>query len=408
MATGIEKNYLNLTCDVCNSNDIIETVQGYVCRACGIELTVERLQYDRPYTQDLVQYEKGLGKTQIGNRKERLRLPNSRSLERLSWHNTTMGNEESVILRAQKEISRIFEILDLPRNKKALVIDRFSHVRSHLKPRSRIRNPEKLSAILVYMSLRVQNIAISRSELIDNSELTNGEFNRFFMQVRAYLPEYSGRDRITSVSQKLMEITEHFGLGMPFYFLSKKILHRLWNAVNNTTDSVIAGLCASITALIKYKGVINVSSVCKLLEIKMSAVQFQVQVRVFKAFKIEGFTTLVRSSELLTKFMRRLGLIEGEGSDDNEAVEVESLPEVVQIELGNAPQIFNPLNEHYIFEFLDEFGASVCAYLEVLNHENGLEFKTVETKENEALGVVCNLTLGHYFPIKGPPSVVCT
>ncbi len=192
---------LSLSCDLCNSNDIIETIQGYVCRACGVEFTMLKLQYDRPYTRDLVQYEKGLGKTQIGNKKERLCLPNSRSLERLSLHNASMGNEESVTMRAQREISRIFEVLDLPRNKKALVIDRFSHVRSHLKPRSRLRNPEKLSAILVYMSLRVQNIAISRSELIDNSELTNGEFNRFFMQVRAYLPEYSGRDRITSVSQ---------------------------------------------------------------------------------------------------------------------------------------------------------------------------------------------------------------
>ncbi len=238
MATGkglISMNYLNLTCDLCNSNDIVETIQGYVCKACGVELTIQKLQYDRPYTEDVVQYASGLGKTQIGTKRERLRSPVSRSLKRLSWHNSKMGNEEVVIFRAEREISRIFEVLDLPRKVKRLVVDKFSKVRAHLQPRTRLRNPEKLSAILVYMVLKIENIAILRSELVENSELTSEEFNRFFMQVRPFLPEYSVRDRIVSVSQKLLEITEHFGLEMPFYFLAKKVLHRLWEAIKNTT-----------------------------------------------------------------------------------------------------------------------------------------------------------------------------
>ena len=83
---SIGVDYLNPTCDLCNSKNIVETIQGYVCRACGVELTIQKLQYDRPYTEDVVQYARGLGKTQIGNKRERLTSQNSRSLKRLNQH----------------------------------------------------------------------------------------------------------------------------------------------------------------------------------------------------------------------------------------------------------------------------------------------------------------------------------
>ena len=91
MATGkgsIGMNYLNPTCDLYDSNDIVETIQGYVCRVCGVELTTQKLQYDRPYTEDGAQYASGLGKTQIRTKRERRTSPDSCSLKRLRWHNS--------------------------------------------------------------------------------------------------------------------------------------------------------------------------------------------------------------------------------------------------------------------------------------------------------------------------------
>ncbi|KKK98276.1 hypothetical protein LCGC14_2644390, partial [marine sediment metagenome] len=85
---SIGMNYLNLTCDLCDSNDIVETIQGYVCRTCSVELTIQKLRYDRPYSEDVVLYARGLGKTQIGNKKEKVTSPDSCSLKRLSWHNS--------------------------------------------------------------------------------------------------------------------------------------------------------------------------------------------------------------------------------------------------------------------------------------------------------------------------------
>ena len=62
----------SLECDICGSSDIIENPEGYVCRDCAVVLEIQKLQYDRPYNEDLIQYAKGVGKTQIGTRRERI------------------------------------------------------------------------------------------------------------------------------------------------------------------------------------------------------------------------------------------------------------------------------------------------------------------------------------------------
>ncbi|KKK48337.1 hypothetical protein LCGC14_3146120, partial [marine sediment metagenome] len=151
-----------------------------------------------------------------------------------------------------------------------------------------------------------------------------------------------------------------------------------------------------------YKGVINVSSICELLSIKMSTIQFQVKTRIFDKFNITGFKSLVRSSDLLEKFMKKIGLIGGGGPEVSGTPQKEPVSDIKQVQLGNAPQIFNPLNDHYVFEFLDELGTVVYAYLEVHNLKNR---RKSDIKIRKNVGVGCNLTLGSYYPSKGPPKL---
>ena len=63
--------YTQLRCDICNSTDIIETHEGYVCRECAVVLKVQKLQYDRPYNKDVLHHARGLGRTKIGTSRER-------------------------------------------------------------------------------------------------------------------------------------------------------------------------------------------------------------------------------------------------------------------------------------------------------------------------------------------------
>lgn len=141
------------------------------------------------------------------------------------------------------------------------------------------------------------------------TELTRKEFNDFFMQIRVYYPEYVERDRKNYISLRIFEISEYFELGMPFYHLSKKILHKLWEVVKGTTDDVLAGLVCSISGLCAFNGKISVNTICKRLGICMSIIQVQVKRKLLNHFKVDGFVSLEKSSDLLEGVLERLGLL---------------------------------------------------------------------------------------------------
>ncbi len=60
----------DLSCDICSSENIKDTSEGYVCGDCGVVLEIQKLQYHHPYDDNIVQYAP-LGKTQIGTIRER-------------------------------------------------------------------------------------------------------------------------------------------------------------------------------------------------------------------------------------------------------------------------------------------------------------------------------------------------
>jgi len=222
--TSITLDHTNLECDLCGSDDIVETVEGYVCKACGIVQTLQKLQYDQPYKVDVLQYARRLGNTQIGNKRERLISPHSRVLKRLSKYNKVIDNEKIVYAKAHREISRVLGSLDLGEynSLKEMVLVNFKEIRAKLRSGSKYRNVEKLVAIILYFRFKIDNISITLADIFNKTELTKKEFNDFFMQVRDYFPNYLVRDRQKYISQKLLEITNHFGLEMPFYFLGKR------------------------------------------------------------------------------------------------------------------------------------------------------------------------------------------
>ena len=67
----------SLVCDLCGSQDIIETREGYVCRACGVVLELKKLEYYKPYNAETLQNAKISTPTQIGTRRERMQYPNN-------------------------------------------------------------------------------------------------------------------------------------------------------------------------------------------------------------------------------------------------------------------------------------------------------------------------------------------
>ncbi|MFW9821606.1 MAG: hypothetical protein ACFFE4_01640 [Candidatus Thorarchaeota archaeon] len=390
-------DHSSLTCDLCGSPHIIETTSGYVCGDCAVELKVKKLQYDRPYDDHTVQYARGLGKTQIGNKRERATSPNFIKLRRLNKETLQETNVEAIKRKAQMETSRILEYLGLGKTFEKYILEKFDAVRPQIQPGSKFRNTKRLVAVLTYLSLKVENVIVDKAQLLSVACIEEKEFNAFLTQAARHLPEYTKRNRQEYISKKLFEVTQHFGLDMAFYFLSRKILYKLWESIKNTTDAVVTGLCTSITALCNYRDEVRINSICELLNIKMSTIQFQVKRRIFERFNIPGFSSLVRSAELIKGFIKKIGLIV---EDDTELKVVREEEGIVEVELGNARHIFNPANEYYLFSTLDEHDTIIVAYLEVHKTPTGEKF-TKRSQQN--LVSWLDLTIGEYSIGKGPP-----
>jgi len=405
--SAISPNYSHIVCDICSSADIVDTTGGYVCRECGIVLEIQKLQYDRPYNEDIIQYAKGVGTTQIGTKRERGISPHSLKLNRLNKHNLRISNEKVVLEQARFEISRIFNCLDLTNYNtiKEIVFNKFKEIRPQLRKGVKYRNTEKLVSIISYFCLKLRNVSINAYDLIEASEITKKEFNDFCLQVRRYMPEYTGRNRREYILQRVFEISEHFSLGMAFYHLAEDILNKLWNGIKNTTDNALAGLVSAISLLCNKIEGVSVSAICTRLGVRMSTIQAQVKKKIIKRFRVEGFISLIKSSDILRRIMDKLGLL------DTPQLEVEDVPqevlvsdEHVELVLGNATEVFNGHNElgYYYFAVKGENNTPLIVTLGI--NESQQEFESNNRSEVE-LNTLLNFKVFEYYNYKGPPSL---
>ena len=328
------------TCDACDSTDIKETREGYVCGNCGIVLSSLVLEYHHPYDQNKVQ-NAPRGRTQIGFYKERMNKTQSVQLHKFAQLDSERDREEDVKIKAKREIKRILSGLSLPLTESLPIFKQFSAIRKVLQHGTKFRCVEKLAPITIYLHFKLNCKGINEQELLDISSITKKEFNAFKLQVKNFIPYYHKRDRKNYILQKILQITEEFGMGMEFYDTAKRIMYKFWEIIKNTKDDVIAGVVCSIVALCDKQKRLKVNAICSHLGIQMSTIQRQVEQNVFNHLRVKGFKSLVKSSDLLRKIMIKLNLIE----QDEEMPMFQSLTEV---KLGSAQKIFNP---HKTFEY---------------------------------------------------------
>ncbi len=303
-----------LKCDECGSLNIAEENDAFICRECGLVLEYIKMEYHKPFDEVKVQHEK-LNLTQIGFTHERFINGNGAKFIRLNKIHQSLSNEEAVKKRAKIEISRIFEALQLPKSLKEDIFMKFVKIRAILGNGTKYRNPDKLVPIIIYIGMKLRKYPIRQDEILNVSKISKREFNAFLLQISNYIPEYRCRDRKTYVSQKLLEISEKFGLGMDFYCDCRVILEKLWDLFKNTKEDVIAGVIASIKILCSEINDVNINSVCSHLQIRMSTIQAQIKKNIIERFKVKNFSSLVRSAEIIRDFFISRGLIEVQKKD---------------------------------------------------------------------------------------------
>ncbi len=406
---NINLGSINLTCDICNASTIIETKQGYVCRSCGIVLEMQILEYHRPYTIEKVQHEI-LSTTKIGSKKERLNNPNSYRLEKLNQIQKIKSNDEQMNQIAKIEISSILASLDISSGIKESIYKIYLKIRKGLPSGTKFRNPQKLIPLVIYYYLKLNTIPLDEERLLEVSKITKKEYNSFKSQILSFLPKYKQRNRRKFVLNRILGIIEHYKLEMSFYNQSKVILSKLWDSIKNTKDDVIAGLIASIVALCHYKDIITVNTICSFLNIRMSTIQSQVKERIFKRYNIQGFKSLVRSSDILRRVIDKLCNITKQNNikpknKDFSEKEENSLKNIdlIQIELGTAIPVFNPQNnkDFYILAVKDEIilePTFISIKVPIERESNQLE-KTYSEKVHNHI----ELEFLKYYNEKGPP-----
>jgi len=330
------------SCDICGSMDIIETREGYSCQKCGIVLEVRKLEYHRPYDKDILQYAV-MNKTQIGTKKERFGVNNSVKIDALNKLDARRSHEEIVVNAARVEIKRILTALKLPNKNISPLMERFTFIRSQIAKGTKYRNPTMLVPSVIYAFYKENNKPIHERELLDVAHISKKDFNSFKFSIIRIWPQYQERNRKEYVVRRILAMTEHFNLGMPFFYQSKKILNAFYENIKNTKDDIIIGLVCSITLLCTRNATCRVSNLCDILGIEMSAIQKQVEKRVFDRFRVAGFRSLVKSAGLLKKIMAKLGVFENKERPEEK--------KLIQITLGSASPVFNANNdlEYYLF-----------------------------------------------------------
>lgn len=402
--SSISHHFSYLSCDICGSSDILETPEGYVCLDCGIVLEIQKLQYNRPYNEDLIQYAKGIGSTKIGTKRERTCSLNYYKIGRLSKLNT-MINSANTWKNKREEIhavvGRIFGDLHLTDHKsvKEMVIETSFRVWNKLPSGSKYRNIEKLASFITYACLKLRNIPVNKEEIVECSVLSKKEFNHFLLQLRNFIPRYETRNKQKYIVQRISEITEHFNLGIEYYYLSKKILFRLWKEIKNSTDNVIAGLVCSISLLSLKKRDIRVSAICNHLGIRMSTIQSQVKQKIFKRFKVEGFQSLIKSSDLLREILKKLKLI-----DSKEEIRKKSIDRVDIIFKDLDPIFTDHSNVGYYFFATKNTYTNLPNIISITRYGFPLDEKSLKMTEVSKKPII-DLEILKYLTVKGPPAL---
>ena len=297
-------NY-DLSCDSCNSENIIETREGYVCNQCGLILEIQKFEFHRPYIDKKLQYEV-LKSTTIGSQKERFQNQYSRKFEKLNKLQDQKSNDEILKYRVKAEISRILTGLDLPKNHKIHIYNIFKKIRTKLNINTKLRNPDKLIPLIIYFYFKLREMPIDEGKLLEVSKIQKKEYNSLKLQIIRFFPKYAERDRKQFVLNRILEITETFDLSMLFFHESKAILYKLWEYIKHTKDDVIVGVITSILTLCSFSNKITISQICKRLGIVMSTIQYQIKKNLIEKLKIGGFKSLVKSSHIIKRLIKKI------------------------------------------------------------------------------------------------------
>jgi len=184
--------------------------------------------------------------------------------------------QKEVLETAGIETCRILNYLGLQFSLKARVLEKFKKIRIALRPGTKYRIVEKLVPLTIYFVCSYENVSLNEAKLLEVSGISKKEFTAFKLQILEFFPEYQERSRKHHILQKIVELSEHFQLGIMFYYRAKGILYKLWEDFKGNTDTMLAGLVVSISALQISEKKVKVSEICDWFDIPEGTIRSKI------------------------------------------------------------------------------------------------------------------------------------
>ena len=300
----VKKYSLSYLCYYCESEDITETEYGYVCRNCATDQGRKRYQSTTSYNRIQIQNAITL-KTTMGNERERDRSINKEKIAYLNKLNSMIPHPEETMQAAFNQTKTLLEKLGRPDKDISKILKKFNEIHPHFKKSRKFRSPKKLIPCVIYFYYKKNNIVIDQGTLLENSDLSNTEFNAFRGRMKDFWSKYQNRDRKKFVLNRIGGVITEKKLGKNLYFQSEKILDKFWDLIKDSKDDVIAGLVIGIAIILSKRKDIVLGPICEFLGISQGTLQKSVQRQLFDRHDIrikeKGF-------KLKVEFLEEIGL----------------------------------------------------------------------------------------------------
>ena len=296
-------------CEECGSDLFIASNGYHTCKGCGFvsEGLVLEEQIFYSHENKASSYFKN---TTIGTRLERIRLQYTSRMNSMIKLDCDKNKHQLLIQGAREEIKTLLFILRLPEKDIRVIFTVFKDFHPKIQKGTKFRNPEKLIPCIIFVYYKYyESRPISSIELVNYSKITQKELNNFLTH-NSHLWAGYNMDKLSMVLKLILKVTEEYKLGMDFYYQSEKILLGLWEYICDTTEQILAGFACSLTILCIGGYKVRASNICEKLNISMSNISKKFKDKIVKVFKLENYKTLVKSAELIKRFLIGLSLID--------------------------------------------------------------------------------------------------
>lgn len=296
-------------CEECGSDLFIVSNGYHTCTGCGFvsEGLVLEEQIFYSHENKTSSY---LKNTTIGNHLERIRLQYTSRMNSMIKLDCDRNKNQLLIQTVWNEIKTLLFILRLPEKDIRAILTIFKDFHPKIQKKTKFRKPEKLVPCIIFVYYKYyESRPISSVELINYSKINLKELNDFLSH-NNHLWAGHNMDKQSMVLKLILKVTEEYKLGMDFYYQSEKILLGLWEYICDTTEHLLAGFACSLTILCVSGYKVRISNICEKLNISMSNISKKFKDKIVKVFKLENFKSLVKSAELIKRFLIGLSLID--------------------------------------------------------------------------------------------------